>query len=361
MSDDLDALKQAMAMATPKPDTGRRAENIALAQKNFAKVHSARTKRAAGGQRWWLGLTGRSGALIATVTAACGFLLLTLPGQTILQPPGDADITLTELAAPQLEQGPLLSEDLSDDLLSQEPLREPFGEVVQAPPPAPDVSAQRSAPVMAADSEALMSAIDSLNGAAAPPILTLLGETLARGNWPQPEEVDIARLFEVADALPHARESSTAMMAPLPWDRTSIIVLVSPRVGTRSTQLNFRFSNRSDLAAIRTLRDEPNSLVFEVSPNQPAGEAINGIVTLDNHMGTEILREAPRLEMTSTAAYAAAVYGFGRLLRGELTGSGWTYADAIALAEANISPDPTGQRAEMIALMRLAQSVAAGR
>ncbi len=57
--------------------------------------------------------------------------------------------------------------------------------------------------------------------------------------------------------------------------------------------------------------------------------------------------------------FAAAVAGFGQLLRnGAYTGE-WTWADAIALAEANTGDDRFGYRREAVTLMRLARSLAA--
>ena len=41
MSDDLDDLKAAMTGATPAPDGARRAENLALAQKNFETLQGS--------------------------------------------------------------------------------------------------------------------------------------------------------------------------------------------------------------------------------------------------------------------------------------------------------------------------------
>lgn len=54
---------------------------------------------------------------------------------------------------------------------------------------------------------------------------------------------------------------------------------------------------------------------------------------------------------------AAAIAGFGQLLRGGDYIQGWTYKDAIALANANKGDDPFGYRAEAIQLMRLAASL----
>ena len=56
--------------------------------------------------------------------------------------------------------------------------------------------------------------------------------------------------------------------------------------------------------------------------------------------------------------FAAAIAGFGQLLRGGVYTGGWTWADAIALAEANTGDDPFGYRREAVTLMRLAESLA---
>lgn len=57
--------------------------------------------------------------------------------------------------------------------------------------------------------------------------------------------------------------------------------------------------------------------------------------------------------------FAAAVAGFAQLLRGSDYLGDWSYADAIALADATKGDDPFGYRAEAIRLMRLAQSLSA--
>ncbi len=61
---------------------------------------------------------------------------------------------------------------------------------------------------------------------------------------------------------------------------------------------------------------------------------------------------------SSDQLFAAAVAGFGQLLRGGVYTGGWTWADAIALAGANIGDDPFGYRREAVTLMRLAESLA---
>lgn len=57
------------------------------------------------------------------------------------------------------------------------------------------------------------------------------------------------------------------------------------------------------------------------------------------------------------ADFAAAIVGFGQLLRGSTDLGDWGYADAIALANASKGTDDYGYRAEAVQLMRLAQSL----
>ncbi|WP_377511473.1 von Willebrand factor type A domain-containing protein [Octadecabacter sp. R77987] len=71
------------------------------------------------------------------------------------------------------------------------------------------------------------------------------------------------------------------------------------------------------------------------------------------------LIETP-IATTSTdgeAQFAAAIAGFGQLLQGGTYLGDWTYADAIALANANRGDDPFGYRTEAVQLMRLAASL----
>jgi Ca-activated chloride channel family protein len=59
----------------------------------------------------------------------------------------------------------------------------------------------------------------------------------------------------------------------------------------------------------------------------------------------------------SDAGFAAAIAGFGQLLRGSSYVGDWSYADAIALATAAKGADRFGYRSEAIQLMRLADSL----
>lgn len=57
------------------------------------------------------------------------------------------------------------------------------------------------------------------------------------------------------------------------------------------------------------------------------------------------------------ANFAAAIAGFGQLLRNPAYLGDWGYDEAIALANANRGEDPFGYRTEAVQLMRLAQSL----
>ncbi len=62
-------------------------------------------------------------------------------------------------------------------------------------------------------------------------------------------------------------------------------------------------------------------------------------------------------EAGTEARFAAAIAGFGQLLRRETYLGDWEYADAIALANGAKGEDPFGYRAEAVQLMRLAESL----
>ncbi|MBD3680062.1 MAG: VWA domain-containing protein [Rhodobacteraceae bacterium] len=64
-------------------------------------------------------------------------------------------------------------------------------------------------------------------------------------------------------------------------------------------------------------------------------------------------------EAGTEARFAAAIAGFGQLLRGGDYLGDWGYDDAIALANGAKGADPYGYRAEAVTLMRLADSLSA--
>ncbi len=63
--------------------------------------------------------------------------------------------------------------------------------------------------------------------------------------------------------------------------------------------------------------------------------------------------------MLQEARFAAAVAGFGELLRGGKYSGDWTYEDARELAQANRGDDPYGYRSEFVQLIRKAETASA--
>ncbi len=106
MSDDfnLDDLKSAMNAATPAPNVDAKAENIALAQKNFADLQGSRdAARLTPRPNKWTGvkdmlnkLTSRAGLTVTTGIVACGFMIGTPQGRDILNIDWAAQATAPE-------------------------------------------------------------------------------------------------------------------------------------------------------------------------------------------------------------------------------------------------------------------------
>ncbi|KIN62544.1 Von Willebrand factor, type A [Sulfitobacter noctilucicola] len=101
MTDDLDDLKSLMNAATPQPDAARKAENIALAQKNFANLQGSRGELRPTsdrpkpgfitGVRHMLNILTSRGALTAsTALVAVGIIALTPLGTHLIPQSSDA-------------------------------------------------------------------------------------------------------------------------------------------------------------------------------------------------------------------------------------------------------------------------------
>ena len=77
---------------------------------------------------------------------------------------------------------------------------------------------------------------------------------------------------------------------------------------------------------------------------------------------TSVLIETPipvdQAEASDDVRFATAIAGFGQLLRGSDLLGGWSYADAIALANGARGEDAFGYRTEAVNLMRLAETLA---
>jgi Ca-activated chloride channel family protein len=65
----------------------------------------------------------------------------------------------------------------------------------------------------------------------------------------------------------------------------------------------------------------------------------------------------PLAEASTEFRFAAAVAGFGQLLRGGRYAGQWSYADARALAASGMGPDRFGYRGEFLRLVDLAQAL----
>ena len=166
MTDDLNDLKAMMDKATPRPNAARRAENIALAQKNFADLQgsrdAARPTAVTGPKGLWTGvktmlntMTSKGALTTTTALVACGFLFLTPQGQDILRPPSAPQITMTEFdgtaRAPQAETTPVMVEELRGDMTALDASTGAGAEIAQAPLVAPtsdDQFADRSVPAV---------------------------------------------------------------------------------------------------------------------------------------------------------------------------------------------------------------------
>ncbi|MGC1504966.1 MAG: von Willebrand factor type A domain-containing protein [Sulfitobacter sp.] len=101
MSDDLDNLKSLLYAATPRPDSARKSENIALAQKNFAALQGSQDDARPTSDRPKAGLvsgvrtllttlTSRAGLTASTAIVAVGLVMLSPLGEHLMPTTPDA-------------------------------------------------------------------------------------------------------------------------------------------------------------------------------------------------------------------------------------------------------------------------------
>jgi Ca-activated chloride channel family protein len=81
-------------------------------------------------------------------------------------------------------------------------------------------------------------------------------------------------------------------------------------------------------------------------PDENKSRLIDQPIGMNTQATPDVLREAQ---------FAAAVAGFAQLLEGGKYVAGWSYADALTLAQASRGDDPFGYRAEFIQLIRKAE------
>ncbi len=183
MSDDLDDLKSLMNAATPRPDTTRKSENIALAQKNFADLQGSRdgarltsdrpeTGLISGVKNMLSTLTSRAGLTASTAIVAVGLVMLSPLGESLLPTKPDAAFVPS---APQEEPAVVM-------------------EKATAPTSSPLVE---SAPMIAADM-----ATESMGGAPAPAMMTSPANSRMIMDLPVVRPESSTENFANADANP---------------------------------------------------------------------------------------------------------------------------------------------------------------
>jgi len=157
--DDLDDLKSAMQAATPAPDAARRAENLALAQKNFDALQGsrapARPTPATGRNGLWYGvrtmfntLTTRGGLTATTALVACGLLFATPQGRDLWQNTGIGAPETTELDGELARPQP----DIVAEEATPEPITTAETAQIEAPAEAQTETPARSVQTRAAPS-----------------------------------------------------------------------------------------------------------------------------------------------------------------------------------------------------------------
>ncbi|MDO8882334.1 VWA domain-containing protein [Pseudotabrizicola sp.] len=105
----------------------------------------------------------------------------------------------------------------------------------------------------------------------------------------------------------------------------------------------------ADAAATGAIAEDAPELGFLRLRYKAPRETVSALIEVPIVAGTEV---------TQDARFAAAIAGFGQLLRGSVYLGDWGWDQAIDLAEANRGEDRFGYRIEAVNLMRLAQSLA---
>ncbi len=253
MTDDLSDLKAMMDSATPRPDAARRAENLALAQKNFEDLQGSRIAPrptpANGANALWTGVktmlnTFTSKAALTTTTAivAVGFLALTPQMQDVLRPPSVPQITMTEfdgaISEPRIEDGPLRVDELTSDMLERRPVTEPLGEVLQEPlivPEQEQAFEDRSTTATArAEAQALGSAAVSDEAESAPQTQSLVMEESEPPSLPQRLQIAPPAPVEMpAPTMRNLAAPQNTVIAPAPMPADDLVVF-APHVDTEA-------------------------------------------------------------------------------------------------------------------------------
>ncbi|MDR7126307.1 VWA domain-containing protein [Pseudotabrizicola sp. 4114] len=117
----------------------------------------------------------------------------------------------------------------------------------------------------------------------------------------------------------------------------------------------------ADAAATGDIVEDAPELGFLRLRYKAPRESVSALIEVPIVAGSPQSTEAEAAEreaLAQEARFAAAIAGFGQLLRGSTYLGDWGWDEAITLAEANRGEDRFGYRIEAVNLMRLAQSLA---
>ncbi len=265
---DLDDLKAMMDDATPKPDAARRAENLALAQKNFQDLQGSREQlrptSATEAKGLWTGVTtmlktftGKAALTTTTALVAAGFLVMTPQGQDLLRPPTSPEITRTEfdggIAETRIDNAPILDSEMSSDLAVLEAPIDTFDDTVNAQ--ATPGKVQEQAEVLPSDPIALPPPPPA-------PAQPLIRVPMNTAPAPEPQAVEEVApalsedLGQQAEVLQRFRSQSSGLQQLMsdgtsdsPSSTTLRRIVINPTVGTGMGPSG-GFAPQADIAAM---------------------------------------------------------------------------------------------------------------
>ena len=302
MTDDLSDLKALMDEATPRPDAQRRQEDLSRASANFARLHAP--KVSAKPVSFWSRGTAWVGGTVASVAVVATAFLLFVPSSTpVPLGPMSADI------------GDARAETASDFAIATQEAPQTLSRSAAAPTALATESAMPPPKTAAllADTALSYQQIDQL---------------LQDGIFPDRAVVEVsAMLSGIAESLLQGTDPAPVTSLPTPWNSGSHLVLVaSVSSGVNST----------------LPLDETWRLLGVVQRNQGAIEIYQAPVAFG-------------AQANEATYFAAAVTGFALLLQGDASFDGWSFDEAIDLAQRGINDDPA--RLDMLDLMERAEEL----
>ncbi|WP_106745808.1 vWA domain-containing protein [Yoonia maritima] len=273
MNDDLDDLKSLMDQATPRADETRRADNIALARKNFDDLQGSREQPrptpATGRNALWTGvmtmlnaLTSKAALGTTTALVACGFLFLTPQGQSLLAPPTATDPVLTKLTEAPVADDTRASENpelrIAEDINILDAISPPAPTVESDHSPAPKAFAFDGT---ATEETATMAAETALPMPTAPATaLRSLDRPEASQTVPSPADTsrDSAQLYTTAP-METVEEAEIAQPRPQALSTLSVGDRVAPDQSTVATQSNTETYANAAANPLKVTSEEPVS------------------------------------------------------------------------------------------------------